>query len=96
MDSVVRTVYYKYLYPKEVFIANGILQPSIALSKNLTSKANKSSKTATTSAPVDTSNNGGLNFVFPYGATMNVQRPSLVGTAGPPYTNPSPRSCGPV
>ena len=26
MDSVVRTVYYKYLYPKEVFISNGILQ----------------------------------------------------------------------
>ena len=27
-DSVLRTVYYKYLHPKEVFVSHGVLQPS--------------------------------------------------------------------
>ena len=40
-DSVVRTVYYKYLYPKEVFIANGVLQPAVAQNKNVNAKSSK-------------------------------------------------------
>lgn len=32
-DSVLRSVYYKYLHPKEVFIADGILVPDIARKK---------------------------------------------------------------
>jgi isoprenylcysteine carboxyl methyltransferase (ICMT) family protein YpbQ len=33
-DSVLRSVYYKYVHPKEVFIAEGILVPDIARKKN--------------------------------------------------------------
>uniref|UniRef100_A0A7S2W697 Intraflagellar transport protein 52 homolog n=1 Tax=Rhizochromulina marina TaxID=1034831 RepID=A0A7S2W697_9STRA len=84
-DSVVRTVYYKYLYPKEVFIANGVLQPSIAQSKNVTAMASKRSKpTPAMDKPVDTANNGGLNFVYPYGATLELQSPAMgVLSSGP-------------
>lgn len=32
-DSVLRSVYYKYLHPKEVFIADGILVPDLAKKK---------------------------------------------------------------
>lgn len=32
-DSVMRSVFYKYLHPKEVFIAEGVLVPDIARKK---------------------------------------------------------------
>ena len=32
-DSVMRSVYYKYLHPKEVFIAEGVLVPDLARKK---------------------------------------------------------------
>lgn len=32
-DSVMRSVFYKYLHPKEVFVAEGILVPDIARRK---------------------------------------------------------------
>jgi intraflagellar transport protein 52 len=32
-DSVMRSVYYKYLHPKEVFIADGVLVPDLCKKK---------------------------------------------------------------
>jgi hypothetical protein len=32
-DSVLRSVYYKYLHPKEVFVAEGVLVPDIPRKK---------------------------------------------------------------
>ncbi len=32
-DSIMRQVYYKYLHPKEVFIAEGVLVPDMARKK---------------------------------------------------------------
>lgn len=32
-DSVMRSVFYKYLHPKEVFIAEGVLVPDLARNK---------------------------------------------------------------
>jgi intraflagellar transport protein 52 len=32
-DSVLRSVFYKYLHPKEVFIAEGVLVPDVARKK---------------------------------------------------------------
>uniref|UniRef100_A0A7S2D5V8 Intraflagellar transport protein 52 homolog n=1 Tax=Octactis speculum TaxID=3111310 RepID=A0A7S2D5V8_9STRA len=87
-DSVVRTVYYKYLYPKEVFIANGILQPSIASMKNVAVKAGKGSKSKSVEKAIDTSNYGGLNFVFPFGASLNVERPALAILSSGPISYP--------
>jgi intraflagellar transport protein 52 len=85
-DAVVRTVYYKYLYPKEVFIANGILQPSVAASKNVGSKP---SKTDTSKGGVAGDGvNGGLNFVYPYGATLDVARPATAILSSGPISYP--------
>lgn len=80
-DCVVRTVYYKYLHPKEVYIANGILNKEIARAA-LTGKggaaAAESSSATKKPAGADLGNErGGLSFVYPYGATLNVQKPAI-------------------
>ena len=76
-DSVLRSVFYKYLHPKEVFIADGILVPDIARKKNSTALAgtrkntNKeaaSEKKIRGQAPVQK-----LGFVYPYGVSLNVE-----------------------
>eukprot|EP00604_Paraphysomonas_vestita_P002548 CAMPEP_0174818126 /NCGR_PEP_ID=MMETSP1107-20130205/750_1 /TAXON_ID=36770 /ORGANISM="Paraphysomonas vestita, Strain GFlagA" /LENGTH=527 /DNA_ID=CAMNT_0016029569 /DNA_START=242 /DNA_END=1829 /DNA_ORIENTATION=+ len=104
-DSVLRSVYYKYLHPKEVFIADGILVPDIARKKNSTilsssrkgasSTASSSSSTTTTqstkpskssraSPSLSASQDNKLPFVYPYGTSLNVQRPSRpLLTSGP-------------
>ncbi|GBG28831.1 Intraflagellar transport protein 52-like [Hondaea fermentalgiana] len=63
-DSVARTVYYKYLHPKEVFIGNGVLNRGMAEGAKLS--RDESGK-----------ENGGLEFVYPYGSTLNVQKPAV-------------------
>ena len=101
-DAVVRTVYYKYLYPKEVFVANGVLQPSIAATKNLgnakaASKAERNLAAgggggrrggASAAAAAAESTNGGLSFVYPYGATVTVNRPSTAILSSGPISYP--------
>lgn len=73
-DSVLRSVYYKYVHPKEVFIAEGILVPDIARKKNTATlggvRKNTNSK-GSASKQVTTSEK--LPFVYPYGASINVQ-----------------------
>jgi hypothetical protein len=66
----------QYLYPKEVFIANGILQPSISATKNV--GVTKAPKQDSKGGVAGDGTNGGLNFVYPYGSTLNVARPATV------------------
>lgn len=68
-DSVVRTVYYKYLHPKEVLIQHGILNKEL----------NKSATKKTTSSATDSLFKSGsdLNFVYPYGASLAVAKPAF-------------------
>eukprot|EP00614_Pseudopedinella_elastica_P017812 CAMPEP_0172646564 /NCGR_PEP_ID=MMETSP1068-20121228/240309_1 /TAXON_ID=35684 /ORGANISM="Pseudopedinella elastica, Strain CCMP716" /LENGTH=257 /DNA_ID=CAMNT_0013460829 /DNA_START=383 /DNA_END=1153 /DNA_ORIENTATION=- len=99
-DAVVRTVYYKYLYPKEVFIANGILQPSIAATKNAGSSSTKSKKSLSggsgggagkagaANSRADTGSNGGLNFVYPHGASLSCSRPAMAILSSGPISYP--------
>jgi len=68
-DAVVRTVYHKsatnfnrYLHPKEVFINTGVLNREVS----------KGAKKQT-----DEQGNDSLPFVYPYGATLNVQKPAV-------------------
>lgn len=91
-DSVVRTTYYKYLHPKEVFISNGILNPEIAKKKHTMGAAGRklgafarkvaigqqglAGLVGAAHEQVDTSDGGGLSFVFPYGASMSTQAPA--------------------
>jgi len=91
----VRTVYYKYLYPKEVFVANGILQPSIAATKNVGNpKAAKAERARAAaggggaSAGSEVGEHGGLAFVYPYGATLAVAKPGVAILSSGPISYP--------
>jgi len=71
-DSVVRTVYYKnpqshnrYLHPKETFVSTGIVNREV--SRIAAARSGEGSQ-------VDKES---LSFVYPYGATLNVQKPAV-------------------
>ncbi|KAI6218585.1 Intraflagellar transport protein 52-like protein [Aphelenchoides besseyi] len=66
-DAVIRTVFYKYFDPKEALITNGVLNRSIAVAAG---------KSATKSVD-DNKNDQALSFVYPYGATLSVNRNAI-------------------
>mmetsp|Transcript_1100 Transcript_1100/g.3101 ORF Transcript_1100/g.3101 Transcript_1100/m.3101 type:complete len:446 (-) Transcript_1100:366-1703(-) len=74
-DSVVRTVYFKYLHPKEVYISNGVLN------RGINAAAGKRLKEATTGALTQSITepgpNANLAFAYPYGASLTVQKPAF-------------------
>lgn len=85
-DSVTRSVFYKYLHPKEVFIADGTLVPDIARKKHSATSGNKKNsgkagvRTDSAGRTRDSSGSAAgekLEFVYPYGASLNVQRPAI-------------------
>jgi intraflagellar transport protein 52 len=101
-DSVTRSVYYKYLHPKEVFIAEGVLVPDIARKKNTvqlgTNSKNKGGATANGSSVNNTTRGSKQDkdipkfaFVYPYGASLNVQRPSIPILSSGPISYPMNR-----
>ncbi|ELU04562.1 hypothetical protein CAPTEDRAFT_159967, partial [Capitella teleta] len=65
-DSVVRTHYYKYYHPKEALISNGVLNRAISVAAGKTVGMTDS----------DSNNAQALTFLYPYGATLNVIKPS--------------------
>ncbi|KAF7260150.1 hypothetical protein EG68_02289 [Paragonimus skrjabini miyazakii] len=67
-DAVVRTSYFKYFHPKEALIPNGILNRAIA------EAAGKNTSVCTGE---DISHKVALQFLYPYGATLNVAKPSV-------------------
>jgi len=81
-DAVVRTVYYKYLHPKEVFISKGVLANELiqaawkvtagSKAKGLGGRALEAAKKY---GPGDKAKE--LKFVYPYGASLNVQEPAV-------------------
>ncbi|KAI8801523.1 hypothetical protein BJ742DRAFT_863908 [Cladochytrium replicatum] len=78
-DSVARTVYYKYFHPKEVYVANGVLN------RELNRAAGKQRGGGGSSGRT-------LTFVYPFGATLNVQKPAIPilssGTVSYPLNRP--------
>jgi len=70
IDSVVRTAYYKYFHPKEAQIGNGILnrgllQSAIRLQRVATGNNDENNRLQT------------INYVYPFGATLNVAKPAI-------------------
>ncbi|OZC10707.1 hypothetical protein X798_02129 [Onchocerca flexuosa] len=63
--SVIRTTFYKYLDPKEALVANGVLNRALASTAGKLTHSNDEEINAL-----------GLQFVYPYGATLNVGRKS--------------------
>nr|XP_002126598.1 intraflagellar transport protein 52 homolog [Ciona intestinalis] len=95
-DAVVRSVYYKYFHPKEALVSNGVLNRAISRA------AGKSLPGLDDGHGVD----GGVNpisqalqFVYPYGATLNVVKPSTAvlstGSACIPVNRPVLATCQP-
>lgn len=70
IDSVVRTHYYKFFHPKECMVGGGIVCTTMC--KSLLQKP-------ITTVPFDfTDEKLKIQFVYPYGATLNVRNPSKV------------------
>jgi len=63
-DVVVRTQFFKYFHPKECYVSNGVLNRGLVHSGG------------DTAAP-PLAEGQQLNFVYPYGATLNVKDPSI-------------------
>lgn len=93
-DSVVRTVFYKYLHPKEVFICDGILVPDLARKKDI--KVSQSTKKTTQTKTLPRAQSGAqapekLTFVYPYGASLNVDKPARPLLSSGPVSYPMNR-----
>ena len=76
-DCVVRTVHYKYLHPKEAHISDGILNREIV---SLVGKQRKGAgaEDAPPARTIGKDFDGtGLEFVYPYGSTLTVQKPAV-------------------
>lgn len=100
-DSVIRKHFFKYLHPKEAFIGNGVLNKELVRvangqPKQSNQKAGKYAKryTAAKDELVERDENGGLKFVYPYGATLNVNRPSVPILSSGPISFPANRPIG--
>ena len=65
-DAVVRSVYYKYFHPKEVLVSNGVLNREINVA------AGKGPGGLLEEDPSES-----LSFVYPFGATLTVQKPAV-------------------
>lgn len=92
-DSVIRTVYFKYFHPREVCIDNGVLNSGInkAAGKRVPGSANNRGVGAPSSAGIknsrdinnvlplssSTTSDTNITFVYPYGATLSVEKPAI-------------------
>lgn len=97
-DSVLRSVYYKYLHPKEVYIAEGVLVPDVARKKNFLSSVGvkkQQEKQLDRQQQLNSSRKGALDaklaFVYPYGASLNVQKPARPLLSSGPISYPMNR-----
>ncbi|CAE8688056.1 unnamed protein product, partial [Polarella glacialis] len=94
-DAVVRTVYHKYHHPKECLITHGVLCTDFVRSATGEKKKDKETaeKISLNITKDDTEishakDNGGLEFVFPYGATLNAQKPAIPILSSGPISYP--------
>lgn len=67
-DSVVRTSYYKYFHPKEALIPNGVLNRAINQAAGKKVPSGTASDTDVTHAQAC------VSFIYPYGATLAVDK----------------------
>jgi len=89
-------VYHKYHHPKECLVTHGILCEDLARAATGEKKKNKGQTNELelniTKEDGDIANiskdNGGLEFVFPYGATLNAQKPALPVLSSGPISYP--------
>ena len=95
-DSVVRTVYYKYLHPKEVHIANGVVNREVNVAAGKRPRGPQPvGGPGVPPAISESSPNASLAFSFPYGCSLMVQKPSFPVLSSGPLSFPLNRPvCG--
>jgi intraflagellar transport protein 52 len=90
-DTVIRTAYFKYFHPKEVFVQNGVCDDDFIRLVNKEEKRaglgrNKRLALAFDNDGDDTADTGlgGYHFVYPFGCSLAVKAPSVpLLTSGP-------------
>jgi intraflagellar transport protein 52 len=103
-DSVVRTVYHKYHHPKECLVTHGILCKDLVRAAKGEKKQGKENVDRLGlnitkddgEVPSMKNDHGGLEFIFPYGATLNVQKPAIPIMSSGPISYPLNRPLGAV
>jgi len=100
-DSVIRKHFFKYLHPKEAYVGNGCLSKELVRVANGEAKKEKAApgKYAKRIRDVkdeltERDENGGLKFVYPYGATLNVREPAQPILSSGPISFPANRPVG--
>lgn len=100
-DCVVRTVHYKYLHPKEAHISDGILNREVVAQVGRARKGGRDEESEPSPAPAAVSRRAGkdfdgtgLDFVYPYGATLTVQKPAIAVLATGKIAYPMNRPLG--
>lgn len=95
-DCVVRTVYYKYLHPKEVHIANGVINREINIAAGKRPRGPTAAGTGSVPPAIsDSSPNASLAFAYPYGCSLAVQKPGFPVLSSGPLSFPLNRPvCG--
>lgn len=94
-DCVVRTVYYKYLHPKEVHIANGVVNREINVAAGKRPRGPTPVASGVPPAISDSSPNASLTFAYPYGCSLALQKPAFPVLSSGPLAFPLNRPvCG--
>mmetsp|Transcript_21162 Transcript_21162/g.46315 ORF Transcript_21162/g.46315 Transcript_21162/m.46315 type:complete len:474 (-) Transcript_21162:547-1968(-) len=75
-DAVVRTTHYKYLHPKEVLISDGILNRAVINTVGKTPPIHEQDEDFRAKAR-QAFDGTGIEFVYPYGATLSVLKPAV-------------------
>ena len=95
-DAVVRTVYYKYLHPKEAHIANGVVNREINVAAGKRPRGpGQAQASGVPPAISEASPNASLQFAYPYGCSLVVQKPAFPVLSSGPLSFPLNRPiCG--
>ncbi|KAI3426955.1 hypothetical protein D9Q98_006899 [Chlorella vulgaris] len=76
-DCVIQTAFTRYLHPKQVLVADGMLSPDMAAYCASNSKARRGGGGGASSRPVDENGRPLASFVYPHGATVAALGPAL-------------------
>lgn len=94
-DAVVRTTHYKYLHPKEVLISDGILNRAVITGAGKSLNSNDDDEFRVSRGP-QAFDGTGLEYVFPFGATLSVQKPAVPVLSSGKIAYPMNRPVGAV
>lgn len=88
-DVVLRTVYHKYLHPKESLVSNGVVNKTFGKALNrASSKAGLDGRARTANEAEESKGTDDIDFVYPHGASLSVAKPGVTVLASGHMTYP--------